>query len=77
VSISTPTDPANCEDGPLNLKGLWLVKEKLAKQEQVDKNLSQKESCDYAMLQTRAEVASFTSGQEASHTVLASGEKQF
>ena len=56
--------------------GHWLVKEKLATQEEVDKNLSQKDIRDYAMLQIRAEVANATSGQEARHRVLASGDKQ-
>lgn len=56
--------------------GHWLVKEKLATQGEVDKNLSQKDIRDYAMLQIRAEVANATSGQEARHRVLASGDKQ-
>ncbi len=56
--------------------GHWLVKEKLATQDEVDKNLSQKDIRDYAMLQIRAEVANATSGQEARHRMLASGDKQ-
>jgi len=56
--------------------GHWLVKEKLATQSEVDKNLSQKDIRDFAMLQIRAEVANATSGQEARHRVLASGDKQ-
>jgi carboxyl-terminal processing protease len=56
--------------------GHWLVKEKLATQDEVDKSLSQKDIRDYAMLQIRAEVANTTSGQEARHRVLASGDKQ-
>jgi carboxyl-terminal processing protease len=56
--------------------GHWLVKEKLATQDEVDKSLSQKDIRDYAMLQIRAEVANSTSGQEARHRVLASGDKQ-
>jgi carboxyl-terminal processing protease len=56
--------------------GHWLVKEKLATQDEVDKSLSQKDIRDYAMLQIRAEVANATSGQEARHRVLASGDKQ-
>jgi carboxyl-terminal processing protease len=56
--------------------GRWLVKEKLTTQEELDKNLTQKDIRDYSMLQIRAEIANSTSGQEARHRVLAGGDKQ-
>ncbi len=56
--------------------GRWLVKEKLTTQDELDKNLSQKDIRDYSMLQIRAEIANSTSGQEARHRVLAGGDKQ-
>jgi carboxyl-terminal processing protease len=56
--------------------GRWLVKEKLTTQDELDKNLNQKDIRDYSMLQIRAEIANSTSGQEARHRVLAGGDKQ-
>jgi len=56
--------------------GRWLVKEKLTTQDELDKNLTQKDIRDYSMLQIRAEIANSTSGQEARHRVLAGGDKQ-
>jgi carboxyl-terminal processing protease len=56
--------------------GRWLVKEKLTTQDELNKNLNQKDIRDYSMLQIRAEIANSTSGQEARHRVLAGGDKQ-
>ena len=56
--------------------GRWLVKEKLTTQDELDKNLNQKDIRDYSMLQIRAEIANSTSGQEARHRVLTAGDKQ-
>lgn len=56
--------------------GRWLVKEKLTTQDELDKNLNQKDIRDYSMLQIRAEIANSTAGQEARHRVLAGGDKQ-
>ncbi|HEY4593199.1 MAG TPA: S41 family peptidase, partial [Thermoanaerobaculia bacterium] len=56
--------------------GQWLVKEKLATQEEVDKNLTKPEVRDSVILQIRAEVANSTGGQEARHRVLSEGDIQ-
>jgi carboxyl-terminal processing protease len=54
----------------------WLIKEKLATPEEVQKNLTQKEIRDGSVLQIRAEIANNTSGQEARHRVLSEGDVQ-
>jgi len=56
--------------------GKWLIKEKLATQDEVDKNLTQKDVRDYSILQIRAELANAVSGQEARHRVLSEGDIQ-
>jgi carboxyl-terminal processing protease len=56
--------------------GQWLIKEKLATPEEVQKNLPVKEVRDGSMLQIRAEVANSTGGQEARHRVLSEGDIQ-
>jgi carboxyl-terminal processing protease len=56
--------------------GQWLVKEKLATQDEVDKNLTKQEVRDGSMLQIRAEIANSTAGQEARHRVLSEGDIQ-
>ncbi|HEY2290924.1 MAG TPA: S41 family peptidase, partial [Thermoanaerobaculia bacterium] len=54
----------------------WLIKEKLATQEEIDKNLTKQEVRDGVILQIRAEVANSTGGQEARHRVLSEGDIQ-
>lgn len=54
----------------------WLVKEKLASQEEVDKNLTQQDVRDDSLLQIRAELMNTVAGQEARHRVLSQGDKQ-
>src|SRR5436305_1939728 len=54
----------------------WLIKEKLATQEEMDKNLTKQEVRDSVILQIRAEIANSTSGQEARHRVLSEGDIQ-
>jgi carboxyl-terminal processing protease len=56
--------------------GKWLVKEKLATQAEIDKNLTQKDVRDYSLLQVRAELMNSVSGQEARHRVLTQGDVQ-
>jgi carboxyl-terminal processing protease len=56
--------------------GKWLVKEKLATQDEVDKNLTEKDIRDYSMLQIRAELMNTVGGQEARHRVLSEGDVQ-
>ena len=56
--------------------GQWLVKEKLATQAEVDKNLPNKELRDGSILQIRAELANAVAGQEARHRVLTEGDIQ-
>jgi carboxyl-terminal processing protease len=56
--------------------GKWLIKEKLASPEEVQKNLPVKEVREGSMLQIRAELANATGGQEARHRVLAEGDIQ-
>ncbi len=56
--------------------GRWLVKEKLATQEELNKSFTQQDVRDGAMLQIKAEIANSTSGQEARHRVLTAGDKQ-
>jgi carboxyl-terminal processing protease len=56
--------------------GQWLVKEKLATQDEIDKNLTKQEVRDGSMLQIRAEIANSTAGQEARHRVLSEGDIQ-
>jgi len=56
--------------------GQFLIKEKLATPEEVQKNLTQKEIRDGSILQIRAELANSTSGQEARHRVLSEGDIQ-
>jgi carboxyl-terminal processing protease len=54
----------------------WLVKEKLATQDEIQKNLTQEDVRDYSMLQIRAELMNGVGGQEARHRTLAEGDKQ-
>ena len=54
----------------------WLVKEKLATQDELDKNLTQKDVRDYSILQIRAELMNAAAGQEARHRVLSEGDTQ-
>jgi carboxyl-terminal processing protease len=54
----------------------WLVKEKLATKDEVDKNLTQKDVRDYSILQIRAELINAVAGQEARHRTLAEGDIQ-
>ncbi|HEX4494408.1 MAG TPA: S41 family peptidase [Thermoanaerobaculia bacterium] len=56
--------------------GQWLVKEKLATQAEVDKNLPNKDVRDGSILQIRAELANAAAGQEARHRVLTEGDVQ-
>ncbi len=56
--------------------GQWLVKEKIATQAEVDKNLPVKELRDGSILQIRAELANAVAGQEARHRVLSEGDIQ-
>ena len=56
--------------------GQWLVKEKVATQAEVDKNLPSKELRDGSILQIRAELANAVAGQEARHRVLSEGDIQ-
>ena len=56
--------------------GRWLVKEKLATQDEVDKNLSQEDVRRDSLLQIRAELMNTVAGQEARHRVLAQGDEQ-
>ena len=56
--------------------GQWLIKEKLASPEEVQKNLPLKDVRDGSILQIRAEVANSVSGQEARHRVLSEGDIQ-
>jgi hypothetical protein len=56
--------------------GRWLIKEKLATQDELDKNLTQKDVRDYSLLQIRAELMNAAAGQEARHRVLSEGDKQ-
>jgi carboxyl-terminal processing protease len=56
--------------------GRWLVKEKLATQEEVDKNLAQDEVRNGSLLQIRAELMNSVAGQEARHRVLSQGDTQ-
>lgn len=56
--------------------GKWLVKEKLATQEEVDKNLPDPSVRDASMLQIRAELMNTVGGQEARHRVLSEGDVQ-
>jgi carboxyl-terminal processing protease len=56
--------------------GQWLVKEKIATQTEVDKNLPNKELRDGSILQIRAELANAAAGQEARHRVLSEGDIQ-
>lgn len=54
----------------------WVVKEKIATQEEVDKAFAEQGSGDYTLLQIRAEVLNTSFGQEARHRVLSKGDKQ-
>jgi hypothetical protein len=56
--------------------GRWLVKEKLATQDEVDKNLPQPEVRRDSLLQIRAELMNSAGGQEARHRVLSEGDEQ-
>jgi carboxyl-terminal processing protease len=56
--------------------GRWVVKEKLATQDEVDKNLTQPGIQRDSQLQIRAELMNTVSGQEARHRVLAQGDEQ-
>ncbi|HSG39868.1 MAG TPA: hypothetical protein VLE27_09550, partial [Thermoanaerobaculia bacterium] len=64
------------EDKVVNEFNQWLVKEKLATPEEVQKNLTQEKVRDYSMLQIRAELMNAAAGQEARHRTLAEGDKQ-
>ncbi len=63
-------------DKVLDDLGKWLIKEKLATQEEVDKNLPDKSVRDASMLQIRAELMNTVGGQEARHRVLSEGDVQ-
>ena len=54
----------------------WLIKEKIATQDEVDKNLAKQDVRDYSILQIRAELINAIGGQEARHRVLAEGDVQ-
>jgi carboxyl-terminal processing protease len=54
----------------------WLLKEKLATQEEIDKNFPKPEVREGSILQIRAEMMNAISGQEARHRVLSEGDVQ-
>jgi carboxyl-terminal processing protease len=64
------------QDKVVNEFGQWLVKEKLATPEEIQKNLTQKDVRDYSMLQIRAELMNAVGGQEARHRTLSEGDIQ-
>jgi len=56
--------------------GQWLIKEKVATQDEVQKNLANQELRDGSVLQIRAELANSAGGQESRHRVLSEGDIQ-
>jgi carboxyl-terminal processing protease len=64
------------QDKVVNEFGQWLVKEKLATQDEIQKNLTQKDVRDYSLLQIRAELMNAVGGQEARHRTLSEGDIQ-
>jgi carboxyl-terminal processing protease len=72
VTASWKPDP----DKLLGEFGQWLIKEKIASKDEVEKNLANQELRDGSVLQIRAELANATGGQEARHRVLSEGDVQ-
>jgi carboxyl-terminal processing protease len=64
------------EEKVINEFNQWLVKEKLATADEVQKNLTQPAVREHSMLQIRAELMNAAAGQEARHRTLAQGDKQ-
>ncbi len=54
----------------------WLLKEKLATAEEIDKGFAEQSSRDYSVLQVRAELMNSAAGQEARHRTLTEGDTQ-
>jgi hypothetical protein len=72
VTASWKPDP----DKLLTEFGQWLIKEKVATREEVEKNLANQELRDGSVLQIRAELMNAAAGQEARHRVLSEGDIQ-
>jgi len=54
----------------------WLVKEKFASAEEIDKGLAEQGTRDFSVLQVRAELMNSVAGQEGRHRTLTEGDVQ-